>query len=319
MTENRSATHSIEIEAPPRAVYDLVADAGRWPVVFGPTVHVDVTEHSLGEERFNIWAMAKGEVANWSSRRTLDAAHLTIDFRQERSVAPIASMGGRWEFAAAGPESGGGAGTEVLLRHDFTLERESPESLQWIMGVLDQNSGAELRALKSVAELGASADELIFSFEETVSYQGELEPAYRFVYDCAAWPRRLPHVAAVELVEETPGIQHMKMETVAADGTAHSTASVRVCTPSERIVYKQTELPKALLGHSGTWRFTEQAGGKCSVTSQHLVMLDPREVAPADLAAFREQVAASLARNSRTTLEAACEAATRGRTAGARP
>jgi len=315
MAESRSVTHSIEIGAPAAAVYGLIADASRWPVVFGPTVHVDVLERSPTEERFSIWAFAKDAVASWSSRRYLDAESLTIGFRQERSVAPIASMGGRWEFRDTGAAGDGGARTCVLLRHDYTLVEDSPETVRKIMEILDQNSTAELEALKVVAELGVHVDELVFSFDDTVEYEGELEPAFRFVYDCAAWPQRLPHVGAVEVSEDVPGVQHMEMETTAADGTAHSTTSVRVCTPGERIVYKQTKLPKVLLGHSGSWQFAERVDGRCAITSRHLVMLDPREVMAGGLAEFREQVEATLKHSSRTTLEAARDAAVRTGTA----
>ncbi|WP_225828986.1 aromatase/cyclase [Streptomyces naphthomycinicus] len=310
MAESRSVTHSIEIEAPATAVYGLVADAARWPVVFGPTVHVDLLEHGPLEERFRIWAFAKGAVASWSSRRHFDAERLTVGFRQERSVPPIASMGGLWEFRDLGADGTGGSRTRVLFRHDFALVEDTPESLRRITEILDQNSTAELEALKNVAELGVPPEELVFSFEDTVEYEGDPEPAYRFVYDCAAWPRRLPHVEALDVTEDVPGVQHMEMETRAADGTTHRTTSVRVCTLGERIVYKQTKLPEVLLGHSGSWHFTRTADGRAAITSRHLVMLDPRRVAPGGLAAFRDQVEATLKRSSRTTMEAARAAAT---------
>ncbi|MEU6668513.1 aromatase/cyclase [Streptomyces sp. NPDC046727] len=310
MAESRSVTHSIDIEAPVTAVYGLVADASRWPVVFGPTVHVDVLERGALEERFRIWAFAKGTVASWSSRRHFDAERLTVGFRQERSVPPIASMGGLWEFRDLGTDAGGRSRTRVLFRHDFTLAEDTPETLRRITEILDQNSTAELEALKNVAELGVSTDALVFSFEDTVEYDGDPAPAYRFVYDCAAWPRRLPHVEAVDVAEDVPGVQHMEMETRAADGTTHRTTSVRVCTLDERIVYKQTKLPKVLLGHSGSWHFTRTAEGRAAITSRHLVMLDPREVAPGGLADFRDQVESTLKRSSRTTMEAAARAAT---------
>ncbi len=79
-------------------------------------------------------------------------------------------------------------------------------------------------------------------------------------------------------------MQHMEMETRAADGTTHRTTSVRVCSLGERIVYKQTKLPKVLLGHSGSWHFAKAADGRGAITSRHLVMLDPRQVAPGGLA-----------------------------------
>lgn len=87
-------THTRVVEAPADEVYGLVADVGRWPVIFEPSVLVRHLHRGDDEERFRLWATVNGQVTDWTSRRTLDAAGRRITFEQERSRAPIASMGG---------------------------------------------------------------------------------------------------------------------------------------------------------------------------------------------------------------------------------
>lgn len=60
--------HTLTVSAPARVLYDLVADVTRWPAVFGPSVHVRHLERDEHTERFEIWALVNGEVANWARR-----------------------------------------------------------------------------------------------------------------------------------------------------------------------------------------------------------------------------------------------------------
>ncbi|MEV8441839.1 aromatase/cyclase [Actinosynnema sp. NPDC051121] len=294
MGETRSVTHSVTTTAAAADVYGLVADVTRWSVLFGPTIHVDVLERDGSGERFRIWATAAGAVANWTSRRTFHPARRRIGFQQERSAPPIARMSGEWEFR---DRLGGGA--EVLLHHEFTTEDGSADSVDHVLRVLDTNSTAELDGLRRVAELGQPVDELVFSFEETVRAD-DPRAVYDFIERADEWPRRLDHVRAVELREEPSGVQWMTMDTLAPDGSAHTTESVRVCDPGRRVLYKQTRPPAALLGHSGAWTFDGDR-----VTSRHTVLLDPGAVADGDLRSARERVTAALRANSAKTLEAA--------------
>jgi hypothetical protein len=98
----------------------------------------------------------------------------------------------------------------------------------------------------------------------------------------------------------------MEMDTVTADGSAHTTRSIRVCLPYESIVYKQLVPPALLLGHSGAWTFEDTADGAV-VTAEHTVAIDPAAVAGvlgegATIARAREFLRSALGANSRTTL-----------------
>ncbi|MFB7174371.1 SRPBCC family protein, partial [Streptomyces sp. NPDC056254] len=252
----RHTRHTLTSTAPPQALYDLAADVGRWPAVFAPSVAAHYLERGELFERFRLWATVGGEIKTWVSRRTLDPLNLRIRFDQEESAAPIASMGGEWIFEVR--EDGG---TDIVLLHDFTAVGDDPDTVEWINAALDRNSPLELAALARIAELGADAGDLVFSFSDTVTLDCTAQEAYAFVHRADLWPERLPHVGRVELTEDAAGVQEMEMDTVTADGAAHTTRSVRVCRPGERIAYKQLVPPRLLLGHSGVWEFTDSGAG----------------------------------------------------------
>jgi aromatase len=298
-------THRLTVEAPAKVLYDLVADATRWPVLFGPTVHVDILERSASAERFAIWATGGAAVVGWTSSRTFEPDAPRVSFRQEHSAPPISFMGGSWEFHETGDNA-----TEVLLEHSFACE---PGAEDQIEAILDRNSTAELAALRQAAELSPP----IFQIEDSVEFTGSPADAFAFLDDAGAWPRRLPHVAALDLTQEagTPGqpaVQRMTMHTSAPDGSTHSTSSIRLCTPGERIVYKQVTPPAILLGHHGSWHITARPGGG-TITAHHLGMLDPRGLGDEPPAAAVQRVAAALRTNSHVTMEHAAAFASRGR------
>jgi len=90
--------------------------------------------------------------------------------------------------------------------------------------------------------------------------------------------------------------------TRAPDGNCHETASIRLCTSSSRIVYKQVRPPALLLGHCGAWYFHDRPGG-CAITARHVVMVDPRQAVGEPLSALRQRITTALGANSRVTIE----------------
>lgn len=294
--------HSLTVDAPADALYALVADVTRWPAVFEPTVAVRHVERTERTERFEIWATIEGRVAHWRSRRTLDPVRRLVSFRQEHSAPPFSDMSGAWLFR----ELPGGR-TEVVLRHRFTLADDDAGTLADCERALETNSARELAALARVAGTGHPIDDVVFSFTDTVTLDGPVEQAYAFIERADLWERRLPHVSRVALDEAVPGIQHLEMDTTTADGSAHTTRSVRVCRAPGWIAYKQQLTPALLAGHSGEWTFRAGAGGTVA-TARHTVVLRPEAVtevlgAGATLADARAFVHDALGRNSRTTLE----------------
>lgn len=306
MSNSRQQTtvHSHVISAPAQVVYDLVADVTRWPAIFEPSLHVHHLELEEDTERFQLWALVNGQVKTWTSRRSLDSRQRHIAFMQERTQPPFASMGGEWTFRSLP-----GNRSEVVLTHHFTAV--DGESLDAVTTAVDHNSERELAALGRLAQLGHPVTDVVFSFEDTVHLDGAASDAYQFVYRSDEWPQRLPHVSRVVLREEppgvqAPGVQDMEMDTVTADGSAHTTRSIRLCFPGERIVYKQLVPPALLFGHSGGWTFTDGSGGAVA-TARHTVAINPAAITDVlgtnrTLADARDFLRAALGTNSRTTL-----------------
>jgi aromatase len=303
---HREVEHEITVNVPAADVYRMLAEVENWPRIFPPTIYVDRVEQSTSSERIRIWATANDEVKTWTSRRTLDPDKLRIDFRQEVSQPPVAAMGGAWLI-----EAGAGSQSRVRLLHDYRAIDDDPDQLAWLDRAVDSNSRTELAALKTNLEAATGANErLAFSFEDAVTVNGAGRDVYDFINEAQLWQARLPHVARVVLTENDPGLQVLEMDTRTADGSTHTTKSVRICFPHQRIVYKQVALPALMTMHTGFWQISEDPSrpGSVKVTSQHTVSINEANITKllgpdADLAQARGFVRKALGTNSMTTLQ----------------
>lgn len=264
--------HRIEVAAPVDTVYDLIADVTGWPRIFGPTIHSEQLESNGRTERIRLWATANGSIKTWVSRRELDHDGKRVAFRQEVSQSPVASMSGEWILEPL-PDGG----TSVLLTHDYTAVDDVPDAHDWIAKAVDRNSTAEMAALKNAAEAAAGSQSagsgLELTFADTVEINGPVGAVHDFLYRAQEWQERLPHVSRVVLREDTPGLQHLEMDTIAKDGSVHTTASVRVGLPDHRLVYKQLVLPPLLSLHVGCWTLTTTPQGTVAATSEHTIRI----------------------------------------------
>jgi aromatase len=297
----REVEHEITVDAPAATVYRLIAEVTHWPQIFPPTIFVDHLEQGTTHERIRIWATANGEPKNWTSRRTLDADRLRIDFRQEVSTPPVAAMGGTWIIEPLSAES-----SRIRLLHDYRAVDDDPDGLAWIDEAVDRNSRSELAALRVNVESAHAAEQVTFSFEDTTLIDGAAKDVYDFINEAHLWAERLPHVATVRLTEDTPGLQELEMDTRASDGSVHTTKSYRVTFPHHRIAYKQVTLPALMTLHTGVWTFTENDTG-VAATSQHTVVLNTANITRilgpgATVTDAREYVHKALSTNSRATL-----------------
>ena len=276
------------IDTPPAELYRLVADVTTWPVIFEQVVQVQRLQRGHGAEWFRLWTVAGGRVRTATLRRWLnpDRLRIAIDADPDDSGLP-SPFAGRWSFH---PVADGRS--EVVLDQPAEV-RDAPRVLA---------------ALNRVAGQGHPLGDVLFSFADTLPLETDAEHAYAFVADARRWPERLPHVSRVVLHEHPPGVQHLEMDTITADGGRHTTRSVRVCFPASRIVYKQLLPPTLLLGHAGAWDFSP-AG---VATATHTVAVDVSRTADvlgegATLAQAQQFLRDVLAANSRTTLRAAAE------------
>ncbi|THA64128.1 cyclase [Streptomyces sp. A0642] len=297
--------HSVEVAAPAGVAYGLISNPVQWPLFLPPNVHVERLDFDGQNERLRMWATANGQVRSWISRRVQNPQARRIDFRQQHPQAPVETMNGTWTVE----ERRGGASVLTLL-HDFTVSGDRPEDVAWVERAIDTNSVAELDHLKRLAERWPRLDELVLSFEDAVRVKGPAELVYDFLYRVSDWPELVPHVARLELTEDTPGVQVMAMDTRTADGSTHTTESVRVCFPQAgRIVYKQTTTPALMDAHTGEWSVLPDESG-VTVISQHSVVLREEAIESvlgegADLAQARRFVREALGRNSTATLNLA--------------
>ncbi|MFI8263590.1 MULTISPECIES: aromatase/cyclase [unclassified Streptomyces] len=300
-------SYSVDVNAPAGVVYGLIADTTQWPLYFPSSIHVERLDFDGSRDRFHIWVTANGSVRYWLSHRTLDESRLRIDFRQEVPAAPAVAMGGSWIV-----EPRGSGRSRLVLLHDFAVAGDRAADVEWTKLATDTNSRAQLATLKEAAEGWTRLDGLRLSFEDSVRVNGPSELVYQFLYEAADWPGRVPHVARVAVTEQAPGVQLLSMDTVTADGSAHTTESVRVCFPAAgRIVYKQTATPALMAAHTGEWSLIPDESGVTAV-SQHSVLLREeaieRVLGPgADLATARTYVREALGRNSTATLGLAKE------------
>ncbi|MFC8076482.1 aromatase/cyclase [Streptomyces sp. NPDC057307] len=300
MENVRHVRHEVSVRAPAAEVYRLIEEVWNWPELFPPTIHVEHLERDGAQERIRIWATANGQGKSWTSRRTLDPAALRIDFRQEVSSPPVASMGGAWIISPVSDEE-----SLVELLHDYRAVGDDPDSLAWIDEAVDRNSRSELAALKAGIELNVHEDRTM-SFEDSIHIEGSAQDVYDFLNEAGLWEQRLPHVARVSLTEETPGLQVLEMDTRAKDGSTHTTRSFRVCLAPGRILYKQVTLPPLLALHTGRWSIEEHEDG-VTATSQHTVVIDPANIAAVpgaggSLAGAKEFARQVLGTNSLATL-----------------
>jgi aromatase len=299
----REVEHAITVHAPAAEVYRLLAEVENWPRLFPPSVYVEYLEREGNRERIRIWATANGEAKNWTSRRDLDPEGLRITFRQEVSAPPVAEMSGTWIVEPLGEQE-----TRLRLLHSYRAIDDDPEGLAWIDQAVDRNSSEELPGVKSGLEQVTRTAELTLSFVDSVQVDGSAKDLYDFVNEADRWTERLPHVSTVRLTEDTPGLQVLRMDTRAVDGSTHTTESVRVCLPHHRIAYKQTTLPALMTLHTGYWEFRTDEDGKVTASSQHTVVLNPDNItrvlgAEAGVPQARRFVRDALGANSRATLE----------------
>lgn len=294
--------HSIHVQAPAGDIYEVLADVETWPLIFPPTVHAVTREDADGHQLIELWAMAGGVLKNWQSTRVLNREQRTIEFRQVRRDPSVQSMVGLWRIEESGE------GSLVTLTHDFEAAPGGALGLTDIERAVDGNSNAELGRLKTACEKGLHRPGAArITFEDDIVVRGSAADAFAFIDRAEKWPDRLAHVAAMDLVEEEPGLQVMRMVTRAPDGSEHTTASGRVCARPDVIRYKQFECPPALHAHRGRWEFHDLGDGAVRVVSHHEVVIDFAATAalpspPASDAEAAQLVRHSLGSNSRATL-----------------
>ncbi|MFF3941626.1 aromatase/cyclase [Streptomyces phaeofaciens] len=300
-----TTAHHVDVAAPAGVIYDLIADATRWPWYLPHSVHVEQLDFDGRSERLRMWATAGGQVRSWTSHRRLSPRGRRITFRRESPDAFAKSLLGTWIVEEVDARR-----SRLTLLYDVVVEDGGPAGAARAEETVDCGSRRELDSLSRIAERWSRLDELTLVFEESVRVRGGAELVYDFLYRVADWPERIPHVSRLDVTEVEPGVQVMSRDTTTADGSTHTTESVRVCFPhAGRIVHKQTVTPALLTAHTGEWSVVPDESG-VTVTALHSVVLREENIEAvlgpgATVADARRHVRESLGRDSLATLELA--------------
>jgi C7-C12 aromatase (ARO/CYC) len=223
------------VAAPARLVFDLVAKVQDWPRFHARSVHAE----PLGTNRFQYWSVIDDNTAGtWVASWHVDRTNLRIE-----------SESGTWDFHPVSDSV-----TEVRVT--------GAEFADLLPAVVDE------------AEQFVARQDVVVDFEDTLFVSGSVDDAYAYLYEADKWPERIPHVSRLVLTETVPNIQFFDMDTRTPDGSAHTTRSVRICLPGNKIVYKQIQLPKLLSCHTGHWRFTETREGFI-MGARHTAVIKP--------------------------------------------
>ncbi|RJL36232.1 aromatase/cyclase [Bailinhaonella thermotolerans] len=264
-----SLRESVSVSAPAHVVRDLILDAEGWVQLHRRHAHAEVLEHGEDEALIQHWVVVDDHsVRTWRSRRRIQDEHRVV-FEHEPAVAPFAEVRGAWTLTPTGA-----GGTEVRLDHDFTLLDDDPGAAASLGAAVGKATRENLATLKHAAEARDALADLIISFEDPLFVAGEIEDVYQYLYEADKWPDRIPHVTRLVLEERTPGVQFFDMDTVSADGSRHTTRSVRICLPHRKIVYKQTRPPATMTAHTGHWLFTPTPEGVIA-SARHTATIRP--------------------------------------------
>lgn len=295
------------VAAPAGVVYGLLADAVRWPLLLPSTVHVERIDFDGVRERLRVWDMdpAGERVRSFHLRRVLRPQARTVDFEQEDTARPGALTTGTWTVEARGETE-----SVLTLRQERTLEGLPGAATAHSRGQWQEEAAGQLAGLKEIAERWDRLDGLLLSFEDSAHVDGPATLVYDFLYRIGDWPELVPHVDAVEVAEDVPGVQIAAVDTAAPDGRTVATRTarlVRLCFPAAaRIVSKELVAPGLIAAHSGEWSLVPEEDGVRVVCAQQVMLREEavEEVlgAGTDLVEARRYVRTWLGRAGSETL-----------------
>jgi C7-C12 aromatase (ARO/CYC) len=249
--DKNTVRQTATVAAPAQLVFGLVAEVQNWYQFHRPSVHAEPAGRQEGVECFRHWWVTDDHtVRTWRGQWRFYRAAGRISYEFDPPEPGAAGLRGCWAFRPVSDST-----TEVVVEQD-----------PWREGAYDA-SRAELdlrellESVASAAEHDEERRDLVVDFEDPLFAAGSLNDAYAYLYEADKWPERIPHVSRLLLREDVPNIQFFDMDTAAPDGSAHTTRSVRICLPGDKIVYKQIKLPALLEGHSGHWKFTPTREG----------------------------------------------------------
>jgi len=169
MTELRIWTtrHKVRIAAPPKRVFQLVANIDGWPKLFESLVAVQRLGFEGTGERVRFWKRVDGELRGWTSVRELNPKRLQVRFRHVDVPKPLASMGGMWLVVPKGNDS------VIALDHYYRVSGDNPAAANRIERDIAANNAAMLTTLRHTAEFDGGMADLLEFYSDRVSAEGD--------------------------------------------------------------------------------------------------------------------------------------------------
>jgi aromatase len=278
----RHSSHQMEVAAPARQLYDLVADAAAGPLVFPGTVHVEWLTRTAAEETIRIWALNGTAARRWASRRLLDPAGLSVTFQQERPEPPVAFMQGRWQMNPMAS-----ARTLVTLGHSYRATDDDPDGAAWIEDLVDRVSRGQLQALREFAAYGPP-----IVVEEAADLGCPVDTAYALAAGCDAWGATPCPVRPAVTRWPMPGFQLADL-VVAGCGGPRECQLARVCFQGSHIAFKDMLPAPPVAAHIGCLRFSPIPSGT-RVEARELIVTSRDDGRRAEATAFTGALLARL-------------------------
>ncbi|QEU89969.1 aromatase/cyclase [Streptomyces kanamyceticus] len=161
----RHTEHTVTVDAPVAAVWDVLVDVEGYARIFPPTQEAKIIEDSETHQIVRLVVDVNGETQSWVSRRDIDHDRHVIAYRQLELAPIIGHMGGEWRAYPLTDTR-----TQLVLTHDFKPKDPVDgkvagkftyeEADELLCGGVERNSVDDLGAVKSEAEgraTGASA------------------------------------------------------------------------------------------------------------------------------------------------------------------
>ncbi|MFJ9109803.1 SRPBCC family protein [Streptomyces sp. NPDC102283] len=233
----KHSVHSVSVDAPVDAVFDLIADVEQHRRIFPSVLHTAYVERDDAGDRVERWSWVQplDAVRTWRARRELHRAAGRITFAHENPAAPLTAASGEWSFTARSDGS-----TEVELRHAYELDA-SASGGEEAVALLDRGAAAQLEQLKGFVEAREDIAELEVSYEARLVIDEPIEDVYNYFYEADRWNERIPHCLSASAQEDVEHLQVVVMDVQVPSGALHTTKQARVCFPGEKIVWRQLE------------------------------------------------------------------------------
>jgi aromatase len=143
-----TARHTAKVAASPRQVYQLIANVDYYPKLFNAVLAVEHLGYDGTNERVRFWGTFGEYRGSWVSLREVNPKRMRVRFRQERSSAPLASLGGLWMVVPKG------SGSEIVLDHYYRVIDDNVLAAQRVEVTIEQTATEMLDALDAAAEAG---------------------------------------------------------------------------------------------------------------------------------------------------------------------